>query len=313
MDSKRCHRCQHDLPLSQFYKSKDFRDGYTASCKACYASAQGKIYRGIKNKDRELPEGHLLCGGCNQVLPYTNFTRCNYKKSGYQSRCKECRNAARRKGEKPEVLPDGLKRCFDCKCVLPASIEFFSIDNRSPSGFQGRCKACYTKYRQANNEHIKHQKREHYQENRIEIRTQARTQYYEKHDYIRQRERDRYSKDRARIRGYAHRRRTRKLQLPDDFSVEMWQVCLSYWGNKCAVCQSDKKLELDHWIALKHPDCPGTILTNLIVLCKSCNCSKNATHPVDWLVYKLGEQAATQKLAEIEDYFEFVKNRSSEE
>jgi len=183
VDTKRCRRCECVLPLSWFYKSKDFRDGYVSSCKACCAIAQGRVYLGIRNKDCELPEGHLLCGKCKQILPYAKFTKCNGKKSGYQSHCKECRNDARRKREKPEVLPEGLKRCFDCKSVFPATIEFFSVDNRSPTGFQGRCKACSNIYRQVNKDRIRQQKKEYYLDNQVEIRMRVRVKYYENHDY----------------------------------------------------------------------------------------------------------------------------------
>jgi 5-methylcytosine-specific restriction endonuclease McrA len=313
VDTKRCIGCEQILPLSLFYRSNDFRDGHVSRCKACYAAANGQIYHGIKNKHRELPEGHLLCGKCKQILPYAKFTKCGNKRSGYQSHCKECRNAARRKREKPEVLPEGLKRCFDCKGVFSATTEFFAIDNRSPTGLQGRCKACSSIYRQVNKDRIIQQKKEYYLDNQVEIRTQGRIKYYINHDYLLQCQRERYQENKERIRGYSHKRRTRQLELPYEFSADLWQFCLQYWDHKCSVCRSERKLELDHWIPLKHPHCPGTIATNLIILCKSCNCSKGAKHPTDWLIYKLSNLLATQKLAEIQTYFEYVKNRNSEE
>lgn len=307
MDTKHCIGCEQILPLSLFYRSNDFRDGHVSRCKSCYAASNGQVYRGIKNKHRELPEGYLLCGKCQQVLPYVKFTKCNNKRSGYQSHCKECRNAVRRKREKPEILPEGLKRCFDCKGVFSATTEFFALDNRSSTGLQGRCKACSHIYRQINKERILQQKKDYYLDNQAAIRTQMRIKYYENHDHILQRQREHYGENSEKVRAYTHKRRTRQRELPYEFSADLWRSCLQYWEYKCAVCGSQKKLELDHWVALNHQDCPGTIATNLIILCKSCNCSKGAKHPTDWLSYKLGKPLAMEKLAEIQTYFELVK------
>jgi hypothetical protein len=69
---------------------------------------------------------------------------------------------------------------------------------------------------------------------------------------------------------------------------------------------------MDHWIPLASKQCPGTVPSNIIVLCESCNCSKGTRNAEVWLIDKLGEDAAKQKLVEIETYFEYVKSLKKE-
>jgi hypothetical protein len=70
-------------------------------------------------------------------------------------------------------------------------------------------------------------------------------------------------------------------------------------------------------ISDKCEDKRGTVRTIIIPLCcggvGNCNSSKSNKNATVWLIQNLGEQAAMEKLAEIEAYFEFVKNRNSEE
>ena len=68
----------------------------------------------------------------------------------------------------------------------------------------------------------------------------------------------------------------------------------------------------DHWIPLsyKGTDNPGTVPWNILPLCHGiggCNNHKCNRDPIEWLVEKLGEEAAMQKLAEIQAYFDLVK------
>jgi 5-methylcytosine-specific restriction endonuclease McrA len=82
------------------------------------------------------------------------------------------------------------------------------------------------------------------------------------------------------------RRRTRKLSLPIQWTIEDWDRCLAYFCHKCAYCGLQGKLHQDHFIPLVNPDCPGTVPWNIVPACVSCNCKK---HKSVWPVTPLIE------------------------
>lgn len=50
MNTKKCPKCETDLSLSQFYKNKSRKDGYSNYCKPCKKEANKKDY--VKHKSR---------------------------------------------------------------------------------------------------------------------------------------------------------------------------------------------------------------------------------------------------------------------
>ncbi len=110
------------------------------------------------------------------------------------------------------------------------------------------------------------------------------------------------------------RKRARKRSLSNTLTAREWQDCLTYFGNCCAVCgrspDSESKLAIDHWIPLASPDCPGTVVANIIPLCHGeggCNNSKCDSDPIQWLRSRLGEQEASEVLKRINAYFDQLK------
>lgn len=94
---------------------------------------------------------------------------------------------------------------------------------------------------------------------------------------------------------------------PDDYLYNL-EVCTSSqakklwknsikdeWNRKCAYCNSDKDLTLDHII----PQCKGgrDIKTNVICACKRCNLSKAHTHWKDW--FSCQDFFTTQRMSDI--------------
>ena len=67
------------------------------------------------------------------------------------------------------------------------------------------------------------------------------------------------------------RRKARKRDLPVAFTTDDWAYALSYWHYACVVCGAQDGLlhilAQEHWIALSHPACPGTVATNILPLC----------------------------------------------
>lgn len=109
-------------------------------------------------------------------------------------------------------------------------------------------------------------------------------------------------------------RRARKLNLPCDFTDDQWLNALEYFGHKCAVCGRPRglwhSLSQDHWIPLASPECPGTVVSNIVPLChgiNGCNTSKNRTPAEQWLTLQFGKRKAKEILARVNAYFEWVK------
>ena len=103
---KKCNICGKVLPISNFWKRKASKDGYSHYCKDCF-SKKSKA-RKKRLKERGFPEELLpdekLCGNCGRVLPRDLFRRDSTTSDGLDTRCKECRNEYYREySSRPEV------------------------------------------------------------------------------------------------------------------------------------------------------------------------------------------------------------------
>lgn len=197
-----------------------------------------------------------------------------------------------------------MKRCSRCKQESPATTEFFHRDKGGKNGFASRCKECRAET--ARRYYIVNQKKVAEQE--IRYRGANREKVAERHRRYRQANREKY-------RVLYQRREARKRSLPDTFTDEQWLQCLEYHNYCCPVCDSqlrdlfgDIEPHADHWIPLSYEgdDNPGTVATNMICLCNTCNLSKNATMPTIWLEREYGTRKANETMARIEAYFEWV-------
>ena len=113
----------------------------------------------------------------------------------------------------------------------------------------------------------------------------------------------------------------RKNALPNTFTPEQWEQCLSYFDHSCAVCGTPQdlfiQLQADHWIPLFNDDCTGTVMSNMIPLCggskfnshTGCNQSKGCKDPMEWLEYKYDTRKAQQIYNRIIDYFAWVESQ----
>jgi hypothetical protein len=120
---------------------------------------------------------------------------------------------------------------------------------------------------------------------------------------------------RAYQRVYQQIRRTRMRELPSTFTQEQEQFMLQYWGFSCAVCGNQQGfqwfLALDHWIPVTSPDCPGTVVTNMIPLCHGiggCNNMKRNQDGETWLKGRYESKKARKILKGIHLYFSLVRD-----
>jgi 5-methylcytosine-specific restriction endonuclease McrA len=80
-------------------------------------------------------------------------------------------------------------------------------------------------------------------------------------------------------------RRERRLEMlgEDEWSHEVWCVAKNFWNHRCAACgRKTKSLHRDHLIPVASKDSPGSVPSNLIPLCGSCNTGKSAQDFATW-------------------------------
>lgn len=308
---KQCSACGEIRTVGEFYRTSTSKDGYQSRCKLCEAQAAGREYRPKEN----LPEGQKRCTACEQILPATSewFRIDRRVPSGLGATCKACGASYSRQYYRDNIAKVRISR---------AQSHLLNRDDRrakSRKWYQDnkqRHRANAKEWYKANYEQVRAAEHKRYLENREE--------YVEKTRRWRVENRDRYRAynkkwaeehpDRAAaiIKARDTRRRARKYNLPDTFTPSEWEACLSYWENKCAVCEGNQDLHADHWIPLANENSPGTVADNMICLCGSCNRTKHTKDARVWLAEKFGESIAEQKLTEIETYFQHIRNNMEE-
>lgn len=217
------------------------------------------------------------------------------------------------------IIP--LKRCSKCGEDKPAIAEYFYNATGNRDGLRTECKICTRKhmrlYRVKHREQVLENKRQYHAKNAAKEHERSkryRTTNIEKERARGKRNRQSYpekGRDRAR------RRTAIKASLISTFTTEHEQLALEYFNGRCAVCGRQLKdlfnthtVHWDHWI----PQIKGghTTPDNMIPLCGGqggCNNSKGAKDACDWLSQRYGKRKASNILARIDAYFEWVKGQ----
>lgn len=214
-----------------------------------------------------------------------------------------------------------LKQCSSKdQCVnplgswLPATMEYFIPSLSKKGGIGVRCWACKRakerekslryeaknpeKVREIHRDYQRRFRKEHpeYMRKWREANTDHIREYYDQHPEIQ--------------RAAKVRRRALKNTLPIDFTSADMRVMLTYWHNCCAYCNSQQDfwhtIEADHFIPVTAVACPGTVKTNMLPACRSCNASKNNRTPREWMNEVFGKRRAKQILNRITLYFEWL-------
>lgn len=235
-----------------------------------------------------LPIGRI-CRKCNVWKPYAELKKHKHQPDGVEKMCSACnrKQASNYFTEHHDAVLNNLK----------------SVYAQDPDKVKARNK----RSRDKNKTKILLKIKQWQKENSQKVRR-----------YKRDSQRKHIAKHREQKRIAENERRARKIGLPNNFTVNEWQDCLTYWHGCCAICDRPAGLwhtiAADHWIPLSSDQCPGTIASNMLPLCHSlkdgeggCNNSKFNRDPIEWLTQKLGPRKAKQKLAEIETYFASLK------
>lgn len=236
------------------------------------------------------------------------------------------------------------KQCSKCKQWFPATLEYFLKRSNAKDGLRNHCRQCSTKYgqdyRKKHEDKEKRYRKQYYIDNKEQLKEYTRNrnrQFPEmKAAYNKKYKKLHPEKSRTSGRPYLknnpelystldklskERRRSRKHQLPDDFSKLDWYNALDYFSNRCAVCGRKPDfwtiLAMDHWIPITDLNCPGTVKRNIVPLCNgrkgvpagepSCNLSKCQKHPKEWLIERYGKRKAKRILERIQAYFDQIE------
>lgn len=111
------------------------------------------------------------------------------------------------------------------------------------------------------------------------------------------------------VRAYHVSRRKKVLSLPSEFNDNDCSIMMAYWNGSCAYCGNppgllhSHRMTVDHFIPITSPECPGTVPTNLLPCCQSCNSSKNSSNPQEWVHRVFGSRRGKKLLLAIAEYF----------
>lgn len=242
------------------------------------------------------------CTLCKEVFPATTeyFVRNKSCKDGLHTRCKKCKYAqgrdrwannaddinARRRESYPEHRERNINYHRDWRIRNRDKIRAKKKADywADPEADKAKSRA----YRQAHPEARRAYDREYSKTHRRSIRMRQKEWEDLNRPHINEKRRKQYAEDPHSRRLSALKREARKRNLPADFTNEDWQLCLSHFTG-CAVCGALEFLQGDHWIPLASPDCTGTVPSNMVPLCRSCNFSKQDTPAIDWLKWKYGD------------------------
>ncbi len=310
---KCCTKCGEIKLLSEFHRERKGKYGHGSVCKKCRSRAKPKP---------AVPEGYKICRICDGIFPATleYFKKDARLKCGLANICKPCAASYTREyyGDHIEERREYSRKRYWLNPDYHKGQSKIWYQNNKP-----RHRAKSKEWYEDNREYARALDKQRYlanRENELQKRKEWRINNYDEYRaYNEQWAKDNPEKVKASSKAADSRRRARKRNLPDDFTLQDWELGVEYWGRKCAICgrppDDDLALAADHWIPLKDPKCPGTVVTNMVPLCDGktgCNTRKHARDAVTWLVEKLGDEAARHKLAEIEAFFEYMKLTRSE-
>lgn len=97
MTTKKCKRCNQELPLEEFYQVPSMKANYDNTCKNCRRELKGRT---------RTPDT-LHCPVCNKDLPYYEFGLARKSQTGRMWCCKHCHEA------NPGISENNYRKKYD--------------------------------------------------------------------------------------------------------------------------------------------------------------------------------------------------------
>lgn len=173
------------------------------------------------------------------------------------------------------------KQCSKCKRFK--NVEDFSFANIKKNTRQSACKIC-----KKNPEATARYDKKYRQSDKYNNDTPYRKEFLENYR--------KSEKGKKLDRIIKSRRRARKRNINENFSFEDQEYIMNLFNHKCFNCGNTELLEVDH----HKPLSKGYALSrqNAVILCKSCNSSKNNKDPKDFY--------STKQLAILEESYNII-------
>lgn len=187
-----------------------------------------------------------------------------------------------------------MKQCTKCNQTKPLS-EFYKQKGRP----QAKCKECVKQIRKEyysqNSDTVKERTRK-YRNSNLDVVRQRENNYHKQHPEVnRKAKRKYYTANKEQIlnrqrkhrednpelyRSYCRKRRALRKSIKEVYTTEDEMYTKKMFNHRCANCGSTSNLEIDH----HYPLSEGHPLTrsNAVLLCRSCNASKNSKLPEDF-------------------------------
>lgn len=112
-----------------------------------------------------------------------------------------------------------------------------------------------------------------------------------------------------------HKWYCRRVNHPKQFNTNQWKRALKHFRWHCAYCgvafTDDNHPTVDHVIPLSHSETPGSVITNILPACASCNAAKHTSEVQAWLINRFGDDHATRVLTRIQSYFQSIQESVS--
>lgn len=257
--TKRCSRCERDLPADKLHYHRDCnkKDGLTSACRECSGVEFLEPKQLVK-------EGYKFCSKCGGEFPLTNeyFMPRKTGRDGFRNQCRKCRM------EKQNQHTENNREI---------------ITNRRREYRQGNKPVLAQKAkesRQRNSDACKARKARYYAGHKGETQEYGRSYYLKNKELIDSKNRIYRSENRELCNTLGMRYRSKKKQLPSTLTTKQWNEMKSYFGNRCAYCNSELPLTREHFLPVNK----GGEFThnNIIPACKSCNSSKQDSDFFEW-------------------------------
>lgn len=204
-----------------------------------------------------------LCTKCNTQKPLSEYSMNNGKPRSY---CKACAKIMKKSwSEKNKAKVSAYNKEYHAKHSEERCKAQRRWAKSNPDKVKAYNKQYGSKYYEANKEVILAAQAEYRANNLEQIRAQQRE--YQKLNLHKFREANR-------------RRRAAKNGVNENYTALDASTTLAWFGNQCAKCGSTDSLCIDHHLPLSKGN--ALSLSNAVVLCSTCNCSKGSKLPEEF-------------------------------
>jgi len=203
------------------------------------------------------------CTKCGEEKPLSEFYRNGGKKNGYRPKCRKCTSKHLKESSSYE---DRLAKCREYRAN---NIE--------------KCKRSYADWYAKDPGKKKEYNSRYVKENSISVGAYQKRYYSSNADKRRAKSSEWKNKNPERVRVHNRNREAKKIDSEGSHTAADIQQLLVLQKSKCAVCRTSiaNGYHVDHVIPLISGG--RNSKENLQLLCPTCNLSKGAKHPVDFM------------------------------